>query len=116
MDGIGLTAGMKRRFQIPVANANEANIVNKVVLISAQLRSVLSFLFFLSFSFAAAMASFVIQGFAPDICVKAGILAAQYSLQSQDAIAPAVFPENFTPENVEVCIPWDAKDIDIDIS
>lgn len=67
-------------------------------------------------SFAAAMASFIIQGFSPDICVKAGILAAQYSLQSQDAIAPAVFPENFTPENVEDCIPWDAKDIDIDIS
>ncbi|KAL9961537.1 hypothetical protein ACROYT_G030495 [Oculina patagonica] len=67
-------------------------------------------------SFAAAMASFIIQGFSPDICVKAGILAAQYSLQSQDAIAPAVFPENFTPENVELCIPWDANDIDIDIS
>ena len=62
------------------------------------------------------MASFIIQGFSPDICVKAGILAAQYSLQSQDAIAPAVFPENFTPENVEDCIPWKAKDIDIDIS
>lgn len=73
-------------------------------------------LLFVSFSFAAAMASFIIQGFSPDICVKAGILAAQYSLQSQDAIAPAVFPENFTPENVELCIPWDANDIDIDIS
>jgi len=67
-------------------------------------------------SFAAAMASFIIRGFSPDICVKAGMLAAQYSLQSQDAIAPTVFPENFTPENVEDCIPWEPNDIDIDIS
>ncbi|PFX11514.1 Pseudouridine kinase, partial [Stylophora pistillata] len=67
-------------------------------------------------SFAAAMASFIIQGHSPVICVKAGILAAQYSLQSQDAISPAVFPENFTLENVESCIPWDANDIDTDIS
>ena len=70
----------------------------------------------LCFSFAAAMASFIIQGHSPVICVKAGILAAQYSLQSQDAISPAVFPENFTLENVESCIPWDANDIDTDIS
>lgn len=62
------------------------------------------------------MASFIIQGFSPDICVKAGILAAQYSLQSQYAISPAVLPENFTPENIETCIPWDPKHIDIDIS
>jgi len=62
------------------------------------------------------MASFIIRGFSPDICVKAGMLAAQYSLQSQDAIAPTVFPENFTPENVEDCIPWEPNDIDIDIS
>lgn len=66
-------------------------------------------------SFAAAMASCIIQGHSPVICVKAGILAAQYSLQSQDAISPAVFPENFTPENVESCIPWDANDISMDI-
>lgn len=71
---------------------------------------------FLCFSFAAAMASCIIQGHSPVICVKAGILAAQYSLQSQDAISPAVFPENFTPENVESCIPWDANDINMDIS
>ena len=69
-----------------------------------------------SFSFAAAMASFIIRGHSPDLCVKAGMLAAQYSLQSQDAIAPAVFPENFTPENVEDCISWEPKDIDINIS
>lgn len=68
------------------------------------------------FSFAAAMASFIIQGYSPDICVKAGILAAQYSLQSRDAVSPSVFPENFTPENVESCIPWDANDIDTDVS
>lgn len=70
---------------------------------------------FLCFSFAAAMASCIIQGHSPVICVKAGILAAQYSLQSQDAISPAVSPENFTPENVESCIPWDANDINMDI-
>lgn len=67
-------------------------------------------------SFAAAMASFIIRGLSPDICVKAGMLAAQYSLQSQDAIAPTVFPENFTPENVEDCIPWEPRDVDVDIS
>lgn len=64
-------------------------------------------------SFAAAMASFVIRGHSPDLCVKAGILAAQYSLQSQDAVAPTVFPENFTPENVDDCILLESRDIDI---
>lgn len=73
----------------------------------------LSTRFFLFFSFAAAMASFVIRGHSPDLCVKAGILAAQYSLQSQDAVAPTVFPENFTPENVDDCILLESRDIDI---
>lgn len=67
-------------------------------------------------SFAAAMASFVIRGHPPDLCVKAGLLAAHYSIQSQDAIAITVNPENFTPENVEDCIDCKANDIDIDIS
>lgn len=68
---------------------------------------------FLFDSLAAAMASFIIQGHHPDACVKAGILAAHYSLKSRDAISPAINPENFIPENVKVWVPWQAREIDI---
>lgn len=67
-------------------------------------------------SLAATMAFFIIRGHPPDLCVKAGLLAAHLSLQSPDAIPITIDPENFTPENVEDCIQCEAKDIDCDIS
>ena len=72
--------------------------------------------FVLSSSLAATMAFFIIRGHPPDLCVKAGLLAAHLSLQSPDAIPITIDPENFTPENVEDCIQCEAKDIDCDIS
>ena len=70
----------------------------------------------MSSSFAAAMTAFIVQGYPPDICVKAGMLGAQYSLESEDAVSSAVFPENFTMENIMDSIPWEAIDVDTDVS
>ena len=59
------------------------------------------------------MISSIVQGYEPSICVKAGLLAAEYSISCQDAISPSVNPHNFTPESIEMYAPFTPQVIDV---
>ena len=53
------------------------------------------------FSLNAAMIHFIIQGHDLDLCVKAGLLAAQHSLQSHSAVPASITPASLSAEKVD---------------
>lgn len=57
------------------------------------------------------MMHFIIQGHDLDLCVKAGLLAAQHSLQSHSAVPASITPESFTAEKVYEWAQFTATDV-----
>ena len=67
------------------------------------------FIFFSSLN--AGIMHFIIQGHDLDLCVKAGLLAAQHSLQSHSAVPVSITPESFTAEKVDEWARFSAADV-----
>ena len=67
------------------------------------------FIFFSSLN--AGIMHFIIQGHDLDLCVKAGLLAAQHSLQSHSAVPVSIMPESFTAEKVDEWARFSAADV-----
>ena len=67
---------------------------------------------FSSFSLTAAFISSVLAGHSPDVCVKAGLMAAWYSVQGPLAVSASVIPEQFTIDRIEFWAPWQATILD----
>nr|KAG5686679.1 hypothetical protein BaRGS_025998 [Batillaria attramentaria] len=59
----------------------------------------------------AAMMHFIIQGHDLDLSVKAGLLAAQHSLQADSAVPASITPEMFTVERVLDWARFEATDL-----
>lgn len=57
------------------------------------------------------MIHFIIQGYDLDFCVKAGLMAAQHSLRSYDAVPISINEANFTHENIQQWAHFQAVDI-----
>ncbi|KAK7091812.1 hypothetical protein V1264_009448 [Littorina saxatilis] len=59
----------------------------------------------------AGMMHFIIQGHNLDLSIKAGLMAAQHSLQSHSAVPASITPEGFTAEKVEEWARFKATDL-----
>ncbi|PVD31867.1 hypothetical protein C0Q70_07291 [Pomacea canaliculata] len=57
------------------------------------------------------MIHFIIQGYGLDFCVKAGLMAAQHSLRSYDAVPISINEANFTHEKIQQWAHFQAVDI-----
>ncbi|XP_046583894.1 pseudouridine-metabolizing bifunctional protein C1861.05-like [Haliotis rubra] len=56
--------------------------------------------------FAAGVIDAIVKGHDLDLCIKAGLMAAQYSLQSHHAVPTTILPEAFSSDRVEKWAPW----------
>ncbi|XP_076083091.1 uncharacterized protein LOC143054088 isoform X1 [Mytilus galloprovincialis] len=55
---------------------------------------------------AATMISGIVHGHDPDLCVKAGLMAAQMSLKSYQAVPPNISPKKINLDRVKIWAPW----------
>ncbi|XP_052089369.1 uncharacterized protein LOC127726068 [Mytilus californianus] len=55
---------------------------------------------------AATMISGIVHGHDPDLCVKAGLMAAQMSLKSYQAVPPNISPKKLNLDRVRIWAPW----------
>jgi hypothetical protein len=55
----------------------------------------------------------IVKGYDPEVCVQLGLMAAAHSLQSQDAIAHSLIPNNFAVDAIRDSAQGKPKEIDI---
>jgi hypothetical protein len=48
----------------------------------------------------------IVQGHDPDLCVKAGLMAALMSLKSFHAVPPTITPDKLTSDKIRTWAPW----------
>ena len=65
-------------------------------------------------SLTAAFISSALAGHPPEVCVKAGLMAAWYSVQAPLAVSTSIIPEQFTIDRIEFWAPWQATILDIE--
>lgn len=69
---------------------------------------------FSCFSLTAAFISSALAGYTPEVCVKAGLMAAWYSIQGSLAVSASVIPEQFTIDRIQFWAPWQPTILDIE--